>query len=47
MGARPLQRVVHDSIKKPISKEILFGRLVNGGTVNVSVNEEGLTFDYV
>lgn len=47
MGARPLQRVVHDSIKKPISKEILFGRLVNGGTVNVSVNEEGLTFEYV
>lgn len=47
MGARPLQRVVHDSIKKPVSKEILFGRLVNGGTVNVSVNEEGLVFDYV
>ena len=47
MGARPLQRVVHDSIKKPVSKEILFGRLVNGGTVNVSVNEEGLAFDYV
>ena len=47
MGARPLQRVVHDSIKKPISKEILFGRLVNGGTVTVSANEEGLTFDYV
>jgi ATP-dependent Clp protease ATP-binding subunit ClpA len=47
MGARPLQRVVHDNIKKPLSKEILFGRLVNGGTVNVSVNEEGLTFEYV
>lgn len=47
MGARPLQRVVHDNIKKPLSKEILFGRLLNGGTVNVSVNEEGLTFEYV
>ncbi len=47
MGARPLQRVVHDSVKKPISKEILFGQLVNGGIVNVSVNEEGLTFEYV
>jgi ATP-dependent Clp protease ATP-binding subunit ClpA len=38
MGARPLQRVVNDNIKKPISKEILFGKLREGGTVTVNIN---------
>jgi ATP-dependent Clp protease ATP-binding subunit ClpA len=38
MGARPLQRVVNDNIKKPISKEILFGKLREGGTVTVDIN---------
>ena len=38
MGARPLQRVVNDNIKKPISKEILFGKLRDGGTVTVNIN---------
>lgn len=46
MGARPLGRVIHDSIKKPISKEILFGKLVNGGTVEVHVTDGELTFVY-
>ena len=40
MGARPLQRVVNDNIKKPISKEILFGKLREGGTVTVNINNE-------
>jgi len=40
MGARPLQRVVNDNIKKPISKEILFGKLRDGGTVTVNINNE-------
>ena len=38
MGARPLQRVVNDNIKKPVSKEILFGKLREGGTVTVNIN---------
>ena len=38
MGARPLQRVVNDNIKKPLSKEILFGRLTDGGTATVDIN---------
>jgi ATP-dependent Clp protease ATP-binding subunit ClpA len=38
MGARPLQRVVNDNIKKPISKEILFGKLREGGTVTVDID---------
>ena len=40
MGARPLQRVVNDNIKKPVSKEILFGKLRDGGTVTVNINNE-------
>ena len=40
MGARPLQRVVNDNIKKPLSKEILFGKLMDGGTVTVDINKK-------
>ena len=47
MGARPLQRVVNDNIKKPISKEILFGKLKDGGTVTVNINnEDRIEFEY-
>ena len=46
MGARPLQRVIHDTIKKPLSKEVLFGNLVNGGNVTISTNESELVFQY-
>jgi len=37
MGARPLQRTIDDFIKKPLSKEILFGKLKNGGIVEVDI----------
>ena len=37
MGARPLQRVIDNEIKKPMSKEGLFGDLVSGGKVTVDV----------
>ena len=40
MGARPLQRTIEEMIKKPLSKEILFGKLVNGGIVEVTVNNK-------
>ena len=47
MGARPLQRVVNDNIKKPISKEILFGKLRDGGTVTVNIdNADKIEFVY-
>ncbi len=47
MGARPMARVLQESVKKPLAEEILFGKLVSGGKVIVSYNEgdEGLTFD--
>ena len=42
MGARPLQRTIDELIKKPLSKEILFGKLKNGGVVEVSVKDNDL-----
>lgn len=47
MGARPLQRKIEELIKKPISKEILFGKLTNGGVVTISIKDNQLHFDYV
>ena len=46
MGARPLQRVINDNIKKPLSKEILFGNLINGGKVTVDIVEDEVVFRY-
>ena len=47
MGARPLQRVINDNIKKPLSKEILFGALIDGGTARVEIVDDVVTFSYV
>ena len=47
MGARPLQRTIDEYIKKPLSKEILFGKLVNGGIVEIGVDADKLTLNYV
>ncbi len=46
MGARPLARVIQESIKKPVSDALLFGKLKDGGTLEVDANEEGLSFKY-
>jgi len=45
MGARPLQRVIDEKIKKPMSREVLFGKLVNGGHVTVDLNGEEIKLD--
>jgi ATP-dependent Clp protease ATP-binding subunit ClpA len=47
MGARPLQRTIDEFIKKPMSKEILFGKLVNGGIVEVSTENNELKLNIV
>ena len=52
MGARPLARVIQEHVKKPLADELLFGRLVSGGTVRVLVEptEDGegkLGFTYI
>ncbi|MGB0721818.1 MAG: ATP-dependent Clp protease ATP-binding subunit ClpA [Gammaproteobacteria bacterium] len=45
MGARPMARVIHEQIKKPLADELLFGRLRDGGRVTVDLKGEGLVFD--
>lgn len=40
MGARPLGRIIDHEIKKPLSHEILFGKLEKGGVVVVSIDEK-------
>jgi ATP-dependent Clp protease ATP-binding subunit ClpA len=47
MGARPLQRTIDEMIKRPLSKEILFGKLVNGGVVEVAVENNELKLNIV
>ncbi len=41
MGARPMQRLIQDTIRKALADELLFGRLVGGGRVTVDVDEAG------
>ncbi|WP_076924543.1 ATP-dependent Clp protease ATP-binding subunit ClpA [Pseudoalteromonas sp. EB27] len=46
MGARPMARVIQEELKKQLANEILFGELVDGGTVKVSVKDKKIRFDY-
>ena len=46
LGARPLQRVIDDEIKKPLSKMMLFGELTSGGMVEVGLSDGKLTVDF-
>jgi ATP-dependent Clp protease ATP-binding subunit ClpA len=41
MGARPMARLIQEYIKRPLAEELLFGKLVGGGSVLVSVSEDG------
>ncbi|WP_297914959.1 ATP-dependent Clp protease ATP-binding subunit ClpA [Thiomonas sp.] len=41
MGARPMQRLIQDTIRRALADELLFGRLVDGGRVTVDVDEAG------
>jgi ATP-dependent Clp protease ATP-binding subunit ClpA len=47
MGARPLQRTIDEMIKRPLSKEILFGKLTNGGVVEVVVENNELKLNII
>ena len=40
LGARPLQRIIDDEIKNPLSKMILFGELTEGGRVEVTLTAD-------
>jgi ATP-dependent Clp protease ATP-binding subunit ClpA len=45
MGARPMARVIQEHIKRPLAEELLFGKLVGGGTVKASVKKDGSGLD--
>ena len=45
MGARPLGRVIQETIKKPLAEELLFGRLTKGGVVRVRIEGDKPVFD--
>ena len=46
-GARPVRRKIDDLIKSQMVDEILFGKLHNGGQVQISVKNNNLSFDYI
>ncbi|WP_338413262.1 ATP-dependent Clp protease ATP-binding subunit ClpA [uncultured Sphaerotilus sp.] len=41
MGARPMQRLIQDTIRRALADELLFGSLTDGGRLTVDVNEAG------
>lgn len=45
-GARPLLRVIRDKIKLPITNEVLFGELKNGGNVSIDYKSDKFTFSF-
>jgi len=46
MGARPMSRLIEKEIRKPLADELLFGKLVKGGTVKVGVKNDLITLTY-
>ncbi|MCV2883963.1 ATP-dependent Clp protease ATP-binding subunit ClpA [Aestuariibacter sp. AA17] len=45
MGARPMARVIQEQVKKELANELLFGKLINGGSVKISLKDDKLVFD--
>jgi ATP-dependent Clp protease ATP-binding subunit ClpA len=41
MGARPMQRLIQDTIRRALADELLFGRLVDGGRLTVDLDDKG------
>ena len=46
LGARPLARLIQKEIKDVLSEEVLFGKLIKGGKVNIDLKNDKITFDY-
>jgi len=40
MGARPMQRLIQDTIRKALADELLFGRLIDGGRLEVDIDDK-------
>ena len=41
MGARPMQRLIQDTIRRALADELLFGKLVDGGRLTVDIDDKG------
>jgi len=46
-GARPMGRLIQEKIKQPLAEELLFGKLVHGGEVEVKLKDNALSFAIV
>ena len=46
MGARPMERVIQENIKRPLADEILFGSLVKGGLVRITEKGDKLVLNF-
>ncbi len=44
-GARPMGRLIQEKVKQPLAEELLFGKLVHGGEVNVQLKDNALAFE--
>ena len=44
-GARPMGRLIQEKIKQPLAEELLFGKLVDGGEVHVTVKDGKPAFE--
>jgi ATP-dependent Clp protease ATP-binding subunit ClpA len=47
MGARPLQRVIATYVKEPLTKELLFGKLKNGGEYKIDYKKDNFVYEYI
>jgi ATP-dependent Clp protease ATP-binding subunit ClpA len=47
MGARPMQRLILEKIRKPLSEQVLFGGLTNGGTIRVFVENDEIKTEII
>ena len=41
-GARPMRRLIHEQLRRPLADELLFGKLQRGGTVEVDVDPDAV-----
>jgi ATP-dependent Clp protease ATP-binding subunit ClpA len=41
MGARPMARLIQDTIRSALADELLFGRLAGGGSVTIDIDDDG------
>ncbi|NML06510.1 ATP-dependent Clp protease ATP-binding subunit ClpA [Sphingomonas sp. G-3-2-10] len=44
-GARPMGRLMQEKVKQPLAEELLFGKLIHGGEVNVKLKDNELSFE--